>query len=60
MEALGLIAATLGAPPRPQQGLLIAKTLYEQLGGHRGEDADPEGFMTLLPSERPMRNSIER
>jgi glycosyltransferase involved in cell wall biosynthesis len=43
LEALGLIAATLGAPPRPQQGLLIAKTLYEQLGGHRGEDADPEG-----------------
>ena len=43
VEALGLIAATLGAPPRPQQGLLLAKTLYEQLGGHRGEDADPEG-----------------
>jgi hypothetical protein len=42
MEVLGLIAATLGAQPRPRQGLLIAKTLYERLGGHRGEDADPE------------------
>jgi len=42
MEVLGLIAATLGAQPRPQHGLLIAKTLYERLGGHRGEDADPE------------------
>jgi glycosyltransferase involved in cell wall biosynthesis len=42
MDVLGLIAATLGAQPRPQQGLLIAKTLYERLGGHRGEDADPE------------------
>jgi hypothetical protein len=28
--------------PRPQQGLLIAKTLYERLGQHRGEDAEPE------------------
>jgi glycosyltransferase involved in cell wall biosynthesis len=41
-EGLGLIAAALGARPRPQQGLLIAKTLYERLGGHRGEDAEPE------------------
>jgi glycosyltransferase involved in cell wall biosynthesis len=41
-EGLGLIAAALGARPRPQQGLLIAKTLYERLGGHRGEDTDPE------------------
>jgi glycosyltransferase involved in cell wall biosynthesis len=42
VEALGLIAATLGARPRPQQGLLIAKTLYERLGGHRDRDTDPE------------------
>jgi glycosyltransferase involved in cell wall biosynthesis len=41
-EALGLVAAALGARPRPQQGLLIAKILYERLGGHRGEDGDPE------------------
>ena len=41
-EGIGLIAAALGAQPRPQQGLLIAKSLYERLGGHRGEDADPE------------------
>jgi hypothetical protein len=42
MEGMGLVAAALGAHPRPQQGLLIAKTLYERLGGHLGEDADPE------------------
>jgi glycosyltransferase involved in cell wall biosynthesis len=42
VEGLGLIAAALGAQPRPQQGLLISKTLYERLGGHLGEDADPE------------------
>jgi Glycosyl transferase family 2 len=41
-EGLGLIAAALGARPGPEQGLLIAKTLYERLGGHRGEDAEPE------------------
>jgi hypothetical protein len=41
-EGLGLIAAALGAWPRPQQGLLISKTLYERLGGHLREDADPE------------------
>ena len=53
VEALGLIAATLGAPPLPQQGLLLAKTLYEQLGGHRGEDADPEGrFLRRLGRRR--------
>jgi glycosyltransferase involved in cell wall biosynthesis len=42
MEGLGLIAGALGAQPRPQQGLLISKTLYEKFGGHAGEDADPE------------------
>jgi glycosyltransferase involved in cell wall biosynthesis len=42
VEGLGLVAGALGALPRPQQGLLIAKTLYERLGQHRGEDAEPE------------------
>jgi glycosyltransferase involved in cell wall biosynthesis len=42
MEGVGLVAAALGAHPRPQQGLLIAKTLYERLGGHLGEDSEPE------------------
>ncbi len=42
MEGLGLIAGALGAMPRPQQGLLISKTLYERVGPHRGEDAEPE------------------
>jgi len=42
IEGLGLIASALGAQPRPQQGLLISKTLYEKFDGHAGEDADPE------------------
>jgi hypothetical protein len=53
LETLGLIAAALGAQPRPQQGLLISKTLYERSGGHRGEDADPESrFLRRLGRRR--------
>jgi glycosyltransferase involved in cell wall biosynthesis len=53
VEALGLIAAALGAQPRPQQGLLISKTLYERFGGHLGEDADPESkFLRRLGRRR--------
>jgi glycosyltransferase involved in cell wall biosynthesis len=34
------LAALITARPRPEQGLIINKRLYEELGGHRG--ADPE------------------
>jgi hypothetical protein len=40
VEIAQLLAATLGAPS-PDQGLLIARTLYQRVGGHRDE-ADPE------------------
>ena len=53
VEGLGLIAAALGARPRAQQGLLIAKSLYERLGGHLGEDSDPESkFLRRLGRRR--------
>jgi len=42
VEALGMIAAALGTRPRPEQGLLISKQLYEQLGGHGADGSDPE------------------
>jgi hypothetical protein len=42
LEALSLLAAALSARPRPEQGLLIRKSLYETLGGHRGESSEPE------------------
>lgn len=45
VEALELIAAAFGVRPRPQQGLLISKTLYERSGGHLGDDADPEASL---------------
>ena len=41
-EFLSLLAAALGAPPRPEQGLLIAKDFYDALGGHSEAAADPE------------------
>ena len=41
-EVLGTVAAALGAPPRPEQGLLIAKHLYNTVGGHSERAGDPE------------------
>src|SRR4029450_5387828 len=38
---LTLLAAAMGALPRPEQGLLIAKCHYDTLGGHRASDSDP-------------------
>lgn len=41
-EIIMLAAATLGARPQPQQGLLVAKDFYERTGGHSASAADPE------------------
>ena len=41
-EAFALIAAALGARPRPDQGLLISKAHYEAIGGHRADSTDAE------------------
>jgi glycosyltransferase involved in cell wall biosynthesis len=41
-DALSFLATALGAPPRPEQGLLIAKEFYAALGGHSPAAADPE------------------
>jgi hypothetical protein len=37
-----LLRRVAGALPRPAQGLMIPKQLYEELGGHRAGAADPE------------------
>jgi glycosyltransferase involved in cell wall biosynthesis len=37
-----LLMAALGAPPRTDQGLLIAHAFYDTLGGHRDGAADAE------------------
>jgi len=41
-EAMSLVMAALGARPRPEQGLIISKRLYDALGGHSERAADPE------------------
>jgi hypothetical protein len=48
VEALELLRAALGAKPNPGQGLLIAKTLYDAMGGHRDfEEPERELFGRL-------------
>jgi glycosyltransferase involved in cell wall biosynthesis len=42
VDALALLYAALGGRPRPEQGLLIFKRLYDRLGGHRDSAPDPE------------------
>jgi glycosyltransferase involved in cell wall biosynthesis len=41
-EAWSLVAAAFGAKPGPQQGLIISKGFYQQIGGHTESAADPE------------------
>lgn len=41
-EALSLLFAALLGGPRPEQGLVIAKPLYDALGGHSEAATDPE------------------
>lgn len=40
-EVLALIAASWRGP-HPDQGLLLSRALYDRIGGHRVEPADPE------------------
>jgi hypothetical protein len=40
-ELAGLLRAAIGGGPRPEQGLLIGRRLYDSIGGHpAGEDAE--------------------
>jgi glycosyltransferase involved in cell wall biosynthesis len=41
-EFLVFLTSALGAPPRPEQGLLIARPFYDALGGHSETAGDPE------------------
>ncbi len=41
-EAFNLMRRAIGARPLPQQGLLIAKRLYDELGGHDENSSEPE------------------
>jgi glycosyltransferase involved in cell wall biosynthesis len=41
-EAFGLIRAALGRRPRPDQGLVMPRALYDRIGGYRADVAFPE------------------
>ncbi len=41
-QAWLFLATALGAGPRPDQGLIISKLFYAEIGGHSGLAADPE------------------
>jgi hypothetical protein len=42
LEALAILKTVLRRRPHPEQGLVISKRFYEQLGGHRVGIVDPE------------------
>jgi glycosyltransferase involved in cell wall biosynthesis len=42
IETLAILMYALSRRPHPEQGLLICKRLYDDLGGHRGDMVDPE------------------
>jgi hypothetical protein len=55
MEALTMLGAALSRP-RPEQGLIIFKRLYDRIGGHRDDAADPErDLITRLGRRRIVR-----
>jgi len=41
-DALSLLTSVLGARPRAEQGLLISRRFYGEIGGHSERAADPE------------------
>jgi glycosyltransferase involved in cell wall biosynthesis len=53
-EIVALVAA-LGGRPQPQQGLLIAKHLYQQTGGHSAAAAEPEAEYLRRLGRRQIR-----
>lgn len=52
IEAMSLLRAALGARPKPSQGLVIAKTLYEASGGHRELDEPERDLIRRLGRRR--------
>jgi glycosyltransferase involved in cell wall biosynthesis len=52
VEALALLYAAVLSRPRADQGLLIAKVLYDRLGGHRGGLDEPEQDLLRRLSRR--------
>jgi glycosyltransferase involved in cell wall biosynthesis len=51
-EILALLRAALGAWPDPSQGLVIAKSLYDALGGHRDVPAPERDLFRRVGRKR--------
>jgi glycosyltransferase involved in cell wall biosynthesis len=51
-EALALLRAALGAWPHASQGLVIAKSLYDALGGHRDVQAPERDLLRRIGRKR--------
>jgi glycosyltransferase involved in cell wall biosynthesis len=51
-ELLAMLRATLGGGPKPDQGLLIARALYDEIGGHRPDDNADAGLLRRLGRRR--------
>ena len=54
-EIIAVAARALGGRPEPQQGLLIARHLYQQTGGHSAAAADPEAEYLRRLGRRQIR-----
>jgi glycosyltransferase involved in cell wall biosynthesis len=52
LEALALLRAALGAWPDPSQALVIARSLYEALGGHRDVPAPERDLLRRIGRKR--------
>jgi glycosyltransferase involved in cell wall biosynthesis len=52
IEALALLRAALGARPGANQGLVVAKALYDALGGHRDIDEPERDLLRRLGRRR--------
>src|SRR5262249_13649840 len=55
LEALALLRAALGAWPDAGQGLVIAKSLYAALGGHRDVRAPEHDLLRRIGRKRLLR-----
>jgi glycosyltransferase involved in cell wall biosynthesis len=51
-ELLAVLRSTLGGGPKPDQGLLIARSLYDEIGGHRPDDSADAALLRRLGRRR--------
>jgi glycosyltransferase involved in cell wall biosynthesis len=55
LEAMALLGAALGTRPHPSQGLVITRTLYDAVGGHRDVEQPERDLLRRLGRRRLVR-----